>query len=215
MTVAIPLFAMIDLGLLVLKCLGVAGGASVGWIGGGAGTKILAKAALKKQSPPKLVFGSRVLAALAGGYLVALWVFGTGGGGWGFGGGPGSGGGPGTGPAGSTPSRAAKQSDPAGQAGKPDAAGTTLHIELLGGQRVKNDRFYLVAGEIEPRTLEELRKLALDRQKAGPEQAVQKLEIVIYDNSVAANHPAVKGLEDWAKRNDVAFTLRFPTETKP
>src|SRR5438046_1710242 len=97
MTAMMPLLAMIDLGLLILKLFGIAGGAAMGWIGGGTGAKLLSKVTLRKTPPPKLVLGARGLVAILGSYLVALWVFGTGGSGWGFGGGPGSGGGPSSG----------------------------------------------------------------------------------------------------------------------
>src|SRR5262249_19784083 len=95
----------------------------------------------------------------------------------------------------------------------PAAESETLRVEMLGGARVEQQRFYLLQGEERPRTLEGLQEVLAERRKQKP--PLRSLEIVIYENSVAAEHPAVKDLEKWAREHDLAVTLTFPKRDLP
>ena len=78
---------------------------------------------------------------------------------------------------------------------------------MLGGARVSGQRFYLIEGQKEPRTADELKTILKEQQKAG----VRNIELLIYENSVARNHPAVKSLEKWAEENNFTIT-KVPTK---
>jgi hypothetical protein len=85
-------------------------------------------------------------------------------------------------------------------------AGTesTLRITLLGGPRVLDQRYYLLETPKEPRTFAELKSIIKARQQAG----LRGIDLLIFENSVARNHSAVKELERWAAQNDL--TVSFP-----
>ena len=82
-----------------------------------------------------------------------------------------------------------------------------VRIIMLGGARVSGQRFYLIEGQKEPRTVEEMKTILKEQQKAG----VRNIELLIYENSVARNHPAVKSLEKWAEQNNFTIT-KVPTK---
>jgi hypothetical protein len=105
----------------------------------------------------------------------------------------------------------AKPPDEAVVTGK--AGPEVMRIEMLGGQRVQEQRFYVSEGQTAPQTLAELRQAIDDRQKRTP--PLKGIEIVIYENSVARDHPAVRDLERWAREHDLAVTVSFPKREGP
>jgi hypothetical protein len=76
--------------------------------------------------------------------------------------------------------------------------GMMLKVEMLGGKRYQPDsnRFYLIEGDKEPKTLAELTAIMQEKQKTS---GIPGIEIIIYrTGSVAATHGAVKDLKDRA-----------------
>jgi hypothetical protein len=189
----------------LVKILSVIGGAAIGALAVGFAARRLGKWVGMRDARAPALNALRVLGAVAGGWVVWLVVFGPGSGPFGGGGGSffGSHGqGEGSGKTGASSAVAtAKSASPQTFVAPRHAA---LRITILGGARVANERFYLVEGEKEPRTLAELKTVLKEQQqKAG----VMAVELLIYENSVARNHPAVKELEQWAQQSDLTVTI--------
>jgi hypothetical protein len=165
-----------------------------------------------KQRPPRPVKRFvQVLGAIALG--LALWKIplGLGGGGEGWGSGFGLGGnqtgkGPYESASESDESQAEKQRSALAESSAVRSVGETLRIEMLGGQRVQNERFYLLEGDNEPKTATELHKAIEARQKQE-KPPLRGIEIIINEHSVAHDHPAVRGLEGWAHDHDLKVAL--------
>jgi hypothetical protein len=143
------------------------------------------------------------LCAALGGF--ALWLAMTRVGG---GGGPGPGGPGAGGYAGGTEESSAGSNSTA----KKPAAATVLRVHLLGGQRVKQDRFYVIDGD-PPRKWEELVEAITSRRKEDP--SLKTIDIVIHPDSVDRDNPAVRQLQNWAKENDLTPVLSFPKDKAP
>jgi hypothetical protein len=207
---------MLDLGMQILKWLAVAGGAAVGWLGSGLLLRLLVRLSLHRSVPRTVLVPARALGGLALGLAVWVWAFSSGGLGPGLGGWFGSGGGrqspaartepePGTTPTAERAPVTPKQPAPESQSGMEQE---TLRIEILGGGRVQQERFYLLEGEKEPRTLPEVRKMIQARRPDQDKPPLKSIVILIYGASVARDHPAVKNLEKWADEN--RLTVTFP-----
>jgi hypothetical protein len=208
----LPMLGLLDIGLELMKCLAVAGGGAVGAVGSGLLLRLIVRLALHRPvSRPVLRF-TQALGAVVLGMAVWYWVYGPGGSGFG-----GSGWGLGTGGSGTetaksadegkqkTETAAVKKEEPA-----TSAVQDTLRIEMLGGGRVKAGRFYLCEGDRQPKTLSELQQTIRARGQDKDQPVLKRLEIVIYEDSVAKDHPAVRDLEKWAEPNGLAMTLTFP-----
>lgn len=211
-------WAMIDLGMLILKLLAIAGAATTGGLGCGLLFRSIVRLSVHRSASRNFVVPVQLLGAVASALAVWAWVFGIGGGGLGYGGfglGAGTGQGPGTEPQRiqSTDSELQPTSlSPPATTPVPDTIPTPkglLRIEMLGGRQVKEGRFYLLEGEEPARTLADLKEAIHQRQMKDP-SAVKGIEIVIYETSVAQDHPAVKDLEKWAHQNELTVTLVFP-----
>jgi hypothetical protein len=198
-----------NLGQLVVKVLAVAGGVLVGGLGLGLLVQLLARALYGGGIPKWLLQVIRVLGAIAGGWTVALFVFGSGSG-MGFGGG---GGGPGTGKEGGSggpaPGVTSKEETPPADTRRESSsggteAGGTLRIEVLG-EGVKEGRFYRLEGETKARTLEELKDAVEHVRQEKP--GLKKVEIVLYENSPDRDRPAVTELQRWAKQKELTPTV--------
>ena len=207
---------MLDLGMLVLKGLAVAGGAAVGWLGSGLLLRLLVRLSLQRGVPQKMLLPVRALGAVALGLAVWVWVSSSGGGGPGRGGWFGFGGGGGQPSAVNTePGPSAEQAaerdtakpKPPVDESPPQPAAETLQIEILGGARVQNERFYLVEGEKEPRTLSEVRHILQARRQDPEKPPLRGIVILLYGSSVARDHPAVKNLVKWAEENRLSVTF--------
>jgi hypothetical protein len=203
---------MLDLGMQILKWLAVIGGAAVGGWGGGLLFRLLVRLSVHRSVPSKVVMPVRILGAVALGLAVWIWAFSSGGTGPGAGGWFGSGTGgqlsetnkesgprsePAVEPKADVPERASPQSHP-GQ--------DTLRIEILGGARVQQERFYLLEGENQPRTLPEVRKFIQARQQEKDKRPLKGIVILVYGSSVARDHPAVKNLVKWAEEHHLSVT---------
>jgi hypothetical protein len=204
--------AIPDLGLLVIKLLAVVGGVAVGAAVCGMFLKLAAKLMLRRNAPRSMLGVTRLLGGIAGGLLVWAWVFsiggqggmgGSGGGWWPFGQGGGKG-------AGEAERRTEPMTPTEPPAEPPAIAGTeTLTITMLGGARVRDQRFYQIDQE-PARTWPELRSV-LEQRKAS----LRDLDIKIYKDSVDRDNPAVTELIQWAKDNGITPRLSLVDERMP
>ncbi|HLJ95769.1 MAG TPA: hypothetical protein VKU02_21515 [Gemmataceae bacterium] len=213
---------MLDLGMQILKGLAVVGGAAVGWLGCGFLLRLIVWLSLQRSTPRKVLVPIRALGGLTLGLAVWVWAFASGGRGPGLGGWFGSG--QTGGPSASAPTEPGPTSTPATQpeTARPPVpepplaqASDTLRIEILGGARVKDERFYLLEGEKEPRTLTELRKIIQARRQEPDKPPLRGIVILIYAASVARDHPAVKTLVKWAEGNGLSVTFPPPDGAAP
>jgi hypothetical protein len=190
---------------MALRVIAVAGGAVIGALVSSILFSLIARIAFKQRPPKPMKRFIQVLGAVALALVAWKMPLGFGGAGDGLGGGFGLGG-SGTGN-GAASENVAVQTAPGNAQNVPNAPGEgdTLRIEMLGGERVQNERFYVVEGEAEPRTLAELRKLIQTRMQQRP--PLQGIEIIVQEHSVAQNHPAVGDLERWAKGKNLRVTL--------
>ena len=208
---ALPPVAVLDMWMNLLRILAVTGGAAVGALASGLLLRLLARLSVGRKVPR---IPLRVVQLVGGTTLgvAVYWSFGPGG----FGlGGDGSGlGGKGPGDSLSTELDSARtQPSAPGEAARAQkslAGADVLHIEMLGGDRVKLDRFYLVEGDKEPRNLAELRNLIRARRDTKDKPALERIEIVVYEDSVAPDHPAVRELKKWAEQNRLSVTMSEP-----
>jgi hypothetical protein len=192
----------------VVKLLAVVGGAALGAVVVGLLLRFGGWWLGTSTGPRRFTWLLRALGGVAGGWLVWLALTAPGGSGL-FGGGGSLFGGRGTGPdtgreAASAPTQPAEKPS---SARAPSIGGTGLLVTMLGGKRVVGGRFYLLQGATEPLTLDELKQAVKERRQGNPELRV--IQIKIYQDSVASNHPAVKDLEQWATDN--GFTVPQPT----
>jgi hypothetical protein len=139
---------------------------------------------------------------------LAMWLAVTrsgGGGGWGFGGpglgGSGSGSGSSTAPAATGSSRRQET-----------ARSDRWRVRMLGGERVRDQRFYVI-DQGSPKTWAELVESLANREKEEP--PLKSIEIVIYPDSVDRDNPAVQDLVNWAKEHRLQVTLSFPPQEGP
>jgi hypothetical protein len=201
--------ALVDVGMNVLKLLAIAGGFMIGGLGSGLLFRGAAKLALARQVPRPMMVIVRLLGGVAAGLAVYVWAFGTGGSGLGSGAGLGSGG------QGQPVSTLASNPSADRQTDGNQPGSDVLRVVMLGGDRVASPRFYLLEGDKEPRTLPDLQKAIQARQDEKDKPSLKSIEIVIYEDSVAQDHPAVRDLERWARQNDLGVTLSKPRGTLP
>jgi len=202
-------------GETIVKVLAIVGGAGLGGLVIGMLAGIIVKTVARRPAPRLVKNLVRLLGAVAAGLAVYLFVFGPGGGGlgglgWGLGGGDG----------GTTGHGHSTQSGPVGTRQEQTSAPATapardqvLAIEMLGGARVKDNRFYLVEGEKEPATLEELRKLLEKRLQTQP--PLKAIDIVIREDSVSELDPAVKNLRLLAEQLGLGVSRKTSAGDKP
>jgi hypothetical protein len=217
-------FAMLDLGMQILKWLAVVGGATVGGWGSGLLFRLLARLSFRRSVPSKVLMPIRALGALALGFAVWVWAFSSGAQGPGMGGWLGSGRSGGQSSETRTESASSTEQTAERQPGAsehlppeaPPAPGQdTLRIEILGGARVQQERFYLLEGDNRPRTLPEVRKAIQARQQEPDKPRLKGIVILVYGSSVARDHPAVKNLVNWAKENRLSVTFPPTNGTAP
>jgi hypothetical protein len=201
---------MIDIGLMLMKLGAVLGGAVLGALGTRLVVALLVRLLTRRRMPRTLLNFFSALGAVVVGLLVWLWLFGaSGSGGFGGGGGwwpfGGAGGGAGNNGAGGPTQR-----------GPGDTALRTVErsakINMLGGQRVQDNRFYVLEMD-RPRTLTELKETLLQLRRDNP--SLTEIEIVIYEDSVEQDGPAVRELVQWVEANGLKHKLSFPGTKAP
>jgi hypothetical protein len=209
------LFGMLDLSWQVLKVLALIGAVTTGGLLGGWLLWGLVRLVTRRQLPRPATLAARALGGAGLGVAVWLWVFGEGGGGPGRGGlwGVGDGQGQTPGVVDLHPARGnlvleapSPQSDRVPEAAE-GVGSDTLRIELLGGGRVKEGRFYILDGEREARALGDLKRRIEERQRQRNKVPLKAIELVIYQNSVAEDHAAVRDLRKWAREKDLEVKI--------
>jgi hypothetical protein len=213
MTLGTPVFAqglgIPDLGLLLVKLLAVVGGAAVGGISGGGLSRLFCRFVVHRQAPARMVKLVRLLGAALLGLAVWFWVFSPGGAGglggaggwWPFGSRGGSSAGSGSAPTTAAEVKATARSLERVKEGPVKA----LTVEMLGGEQIRQQRFYVLEGEKEPRTLEALQEAILERRRHDP--ALKELRIILRPSSVTEDNPAVTELKNWAEARGFPVTL--------
>lgn len=193
--------------------LAVGGGFLAGYLLTWFGANLLDRWMTAGKTPRGVHMTARVLGGLLVAVLVALIVFGQGGDGFGLGGGPGDGKGQGTGDqkgsGASTQttqpiSTDAKPAEPKTDAIPPEQR---VQVTLLGGEDVKDERFYLLDDDRTPHTLAEV-TAAVTAKKAASAKPVGVEVRFNANNTLPRNHPAVLRLTNWAQANGV--TVSFP-----
>lgn len=196
----------IDLNLQFMKLLAVAGGGAVGYLVLGGILRLLGRFVFRNKLPAFIHLVVRLAGGVAGALLVWFWLAGAGGGGPGGGGGSGLFGGSGTAPgSGEAGPKTAKE-----KPSKPgtEKRGAAIEVEMLGGESVKEQRFYKLTDEREPVTFDEVTRRIAERQTKQPDLKV--LRIVVRPESVASDHAAVTQLDRWARENGLTPEVAKP-----
>jgi hypothetical protein len=192
----------------VVRVLAVVGGAVVGAFAVGLLAQLLVRALTAQKLPRWPLLAIRLMGGILAGWLVALLVFGGGGGGLG---GPGGGWfGPGAGPGSSTnKGPGAVEKDKSAQEkpeSKPAPAGAgSLRVEVLKdttlekvtGGTTDRKRCYRAEGKL--LTLKELQEFVKQRQRQQP--PLSRMVIVLYKHDSPEEHVLlVSSLKAWAER---------------
>lgn len=194
----------------VIKALAVGGGFLVGYFAGGCVAWALDRWVFAGKAPAQLKRVCALLAGIALAIVVALIVFGSGGGGL-FGAG---GSGDAKGVAGDDKGKekqvpVAPKEEPKAPPKvepKPDVKPTPgdVRVAILGGADVSDGKFYVLDTDPTPRTLDGLKKVIADRPK-------DKSEVVLVfrfaKEPLSDSHPEMKRLSAWVK--DAKLTSRF------
>jgi hypothetical protein len=201
-----------------VNALAVAGGFLIGWLLTGAAAWFLDKRLTGGKSPPAVRRVAKVLGGVGLAIFIALIVFGHGSG-WNFLGGGGTGDGKGTAPPGG-PDGPDRGGPPATSADTPSPPDTRkeqppprdrVRVTVLGGDAVKNERFYLLDDDPTPRTIAEARATLAGKKDAA--KGALGIEVrFTADAAIPPNHPAVLQLTNWARDHAVAVT--FPADGK-
>lgn len=190
--------------LLAEKILAAVGGAVVGGLLVGLLTQLLTRAFTTQKLPRWPLLTVRLLGAVIGGWLVALWVLGGGGpgfggaGGWGLGSGPGQGEG----------EKAAEVSKKDGDGKKNDGENKTptdetMRIEVLGRgalseSDIRAERWYRIETDEGWRllTFAEVKEAIKNRQQE--QTPLRRIEMVLYNDSPDERVLVVSQLRTWA-----------------
>lgn len=216
---------MPNLGNIALNLVLILVAGAIGAIFSGILLQLASRLSTRRKAPQVLVQLARVLGGLTC-MVLAYLLLSTGGAGFGFGPGglgfSGQGMGPGTGTSTGkgTGSEVTHQDPPATKKEKNDPnpkvePPAMLKVEMLGGKRYQpeSNRFYLIEGEKEAKTLGELTAVIQERQK---QPGFPGIEIVIYKTgSVAATHGAVKDLKERATALGLAVKTTILDQDAP
>ena len=185
------------------RILAVVGGAGVGGFGLGWLVQMAVRGWTGQQVPRWVLMTLRGVAGVISGWLVALWLFAGGGGGFGGPGGFGIGGNNGD----NKPAETAKNDEKKDRKQDNDTQNVaTLNVEVLGNETLKQiggnnanlERCYRIETATGPRllTLKEVEDTI--KQRAAEIQPLKNLTLVLYNDSPAKNVPRVSDLADWA-----------------
>jgi hypothetical protein len=182
-----------------------------GVLGGGfIGNLIAPWVAKSRRGQSSTLIGGAAL----GGIVMWLAINQTGGTGFGFGPGGGPGKGPGDGTAqkdGVTKDNKDSKAD-ADKDKNPKSPDATVSVVVLGGERVKEQRFY-VLGSDAPRTRADLEKVLQEQRSKNP--SLRELEIVLYTDSVPKDSEAVTDLEGWARKQGMTPKVKLVDKAAP
>jgi hypothetical protein len=201
----------------VEKILAIAGGAALGALLVGFLTQLFCRAVTTRKVPRGVLFVIRLLGAVVCGWLVALWVFG-GGGGWL--GGPG-GSGFGTGAGKGTRQAAGEAGEDRVEGKNPGDSSSVLRVEVLGdaalkrgaaGKPVDPSRRYRMEGRDGLLTLPEARTVIKQRQEGA---GLRRLDVILYNDSPARDVPYVRELVKWAEDLPLGVDITERDEDAP
>jgi hypothetical protein len=191
------------LAVLAIKCLAVGGGFLFGYVIGLLVAKALNRWAFASKAPDTLKRLCGIVSGVLCAILVAVVVFGEGGGGL-FGSGKGTGDGDGP-PAAKDKDKGAPEppepkeppKKPPEKQKPPDPKPTPgdLRVSILSGTDVKDGRFYSIEGDAAPKAFDEFCAAILARRK----EAKTELTLVFRFQSepLSENHPAVRRVVAW------------------
>lgn len=198
---------------LVVNCFAVAGGFLAGYLLTWVVARLLDRWLTGGKSPHQLHLAARIIGGIAVAILVAMFVFGSGGGGTGNG----TGGTPGDEKTGTT-GGGTGPTVPTTNDTKPTVKTTIenpappeqrLRVTLLGGDDVRDEKFYLVDDDPTPKAFGEV-VTAVNAKKDATQKAVGVEIRFPARNSPAQDHPAVLRLTRWAQASGV--TVSFPAK---
>jgi hypothetical protein len=198
-------------GDLLVKVLAVLGAAALGAVGMGLATQLAARLIRAKPLPRLILTTIRLMAAVVGGWLVALLLFHSGGSGWGWGTGTGGIGG-----------SADEGKDKAGRDDKkglfatdkePEATEDSLRVEVLIPEKERSDRYYRVEDQNRYLSLEEVRQQI--RERAARSSPLKFLNIILYKNSPDESKQQVQALEEVAKDQGLEVHIFKPNKNAP
>ena len=190
--------------LLAEKILAVVGGAVMGGLIVGVLAQLLTRAFTTQKLPRWPLLTVRLLGAVIGGWLVALWVLGGGGAGFGGVGGWGLGSGPGQGEGEKTVEVSKQNGEDKKNAHETKApAGETMRIEVLGNAAlsqadIQAERWYRIETDEGSQllTFKEIQEAIKNRQQNQPR--LRRIELVLYKDSPDKQTPVVSKLRTWA-----------------
>jgi len=203
------------LAVLAIKCLAVGGGFLFGYLVGHLVARALNRWVFASKAPETLKKLCALISGVLFAVLVAIVVFGEGGGGL-FGSGKGTGDGDAP-PVAKDKDKDKSKTDPPEQKEPPkkpqdklkppDPKPTPgdLRVSILSGTDVRDGRFYQIEGDAAPKTFDEFRDAITARRK----EAKAELTIVFRFQSepLSENHPAVRRAVSWV--NEVKLLNRF------
>jgi hypothetical protein len=200
----------------LLRGLAVGGAFLVGYVLTWLIAKMLDRSLTAGKSPPTVHKTVRVLGGLLLAVIAAIFLFGPGGDGLGFGGGPGDGRGQGTGEGkgggdATHPTQPistdVKPAEPSkGEAVPPEQR---VRVTMLGGEDVKDERFYLLDDDRTAHTFTEV-TAAVSAKKSASAKPVGVEVRFTATNTLPRTHPAVLRLTNWAQANGVSVS--FPAQ---
>jgi hypothetical protein len=192
----------------VVNCLAILGGFLTGYVLTALLANLLDRAVFLRKTPRVVHRWLRFLGGLMLALLIAGIVFGHGQG-WNLFGGGGSGNS-------SSNETGSPQlfSTPINNPDVPNvvptekAMGEQIHITILGGTDVKNEKFYLIDTDTTPRTFAEAKEMLLKRKTDMAKPLMLIIELS-KRNELPSDHPAVKILEYWAQK-EAGFGVSHP-----
>jgi hypothetical protein len=201
------LAAFENIGRVVVGVFAIAGGFLIGNLITYFGIKLGSKLILKKQPPAVPTRIARLVGGAALAMLVAYFVFGEGG--FGFGTGAGTGHKDGI-DAGKSKEVSNKNNEAPKDISKQvgPSIGNEIprersRVTILGGEDVKDDRYYLLDNDPMPHTLAEIKSLLYERIGKG----LGGVAIYVYSNSADRRTLVVTDLEDWAREQKLELTF--------
>jgi hypothetical protein len=196
---------------LLVNCFAVGGGFLAGYVLAMIAGKVIDRFLLGRKTPQSLQQGFRYLGGTAMAILVALIVFGHGQG-WTLMGGGLEGTANQTGSTETNPTTANRDT-PAPDPGKVSTSLATeerIRITMLGGSDVKDQRFYQIDDDSQPRTLTEVKGVILKRKESTTKSIGLEVRFASR-NALPHDHPAVGLLAKWA-RESASLPVTFPAE---
>jgi hypothetical protein len=199
----------------LLRGLAVGGAFLVGYVLTWVVARLLDRSLTAGKSPSAVHKSARFLGGLLLAVIAAIFLFGPGGDGLGFGGGPGEGKGQGAGEGkggeATKPTQpiSADVKSPEPTKSDPVPPEQRVRVTMLGGEDVKDERFYLLDDDRSPRTFAEVTAAVTAKKSASAKPVGVEVRFTA-TNTLPRTHPAVLRLTNWAQANGVSVS--FPAQ---